>query len=126
MHVLSLKRAYEPATKNDGARFLVERLWPRGIKKEALQVNAWLKSVAPSTKLRQWFQHDPTKWAEFRKRYSRELEKNPDAWQPLLNHARRGPVTLVYSAHDEEHNNAVALKEFLEHRMKVPRNRKAA
>ena len=120
------KRAYEPAHKNDGARFLVERLWPRGMKKEVLQVEAWLKAVAPSTKLRQWFQHDPAKWPEFRKRYSRELENNPEAWQPLLDHARRGVVTLVYSAHDEKHNNAVALKEFLEHRGKVHRNRKAA
>src|SRR6185312_2031492 len=93
------KRAYEPANKNDGARFLVERLWPRGIKKETLQVEAWLKDVAPSTKLRQWFQHDPAKWPEFRKRYSRELEKNSEAWQPLLNHAHHTGESHSFTAH---------------------------
>lgn len=124
--MIQTKRAYEPASKDDGARFLVERLWPRGIKKEALQVEAWLKDVAPSTELRQWFQHDPAKWAEFRRRYSKELEKNRDAWQPLLDRAQHRRVTLVYSAHDEEHNNAIALKEFLEQKMKVAPKRKAA
>ena len=84
------KRAYERASKNDGARFLVERLWPRGVKKENLQVQDWLKDVAPSSKLRQWFQHDPAKWDEFRRRYFRELEKHPDVWQSLLARARRG------------------------------------
>jgi uncharacterized protein YeaO (DUF488 family) len=116
--VITVKRAYEPAGKNDGSRFLVERLWPRGIKKEELQVEAWLKEVAPSTELRQWFQHDPGKWSGFRKRYSKELEQNPEAWGPLLNRAQRTRLTLVYSAHDVEHNNAVALKKFLEGKMK--------
>lgn len=115
--MIQVKRAYETAGKNDGARFLVERLWPRGVKKESLQIEDWLKDVAPSTELRQWFQHDPTKWSEFRKRYFRELEKHPDAWQALVSRARRGRVTLVYSAHDIAHNNAVALKEFLEERI---------
>ncbi len=124
--MIQTKRAYEPASKTDGARFLVERLWPRGIKKEALPVQAWLKDVAPSTELRQWFQHDPAKWQEFRKRYWRELEENPEPWERLINHARRGRVTLVYSSHDEEHNNAVALKEFLEQKMKSSSRHKAA
>ncbi len=112
--MIQLKRAYDAAAKNDGARYLVERLWPRGVKKDALQVEAWLKDVAPSTGLRQWFSHDPAKWPEFRRRYFQELKANPQAWQPLLAAARRGRLTLVYSSHDTEHNNAVALKEFLE------------
>ncbi len=119
--MIQIKRAYEPASKNDGTRFLVERLWPRGIKKENLQIEDWLKEVAPSSELRKWFQHDPAKWGEFRQRYFRELERHPDAWEPLLARARRGRVTLVYSAHDTEHNNAVALKEFLDAKMKGTR-----
>lgn len=116
--MIQVKRAYEEPSKDDGERFLVERLWPRGVKKENLQVEAWLKDVAPSNELRQWFRHDPAKWDEFRRRYFRELEKNSEAWRPLLARARRGRVTLVYSAHDTEHNNAIALKEFLERRIK--------
>ena len=116
--MIQVKRAYEPPRKDDGERFLVDRLWPRGVKKENLQVEAWLKDVAPSNELRRWFQHDPAKWDEFRRRYFRELEKHPEAWEPLLARARRGRVTLVYSAHDTEHNDAVALKEFLDSRIK--------
>jgi uncharacterized protein YeaO (DUF488 family) len=115
--MIQLKRAYEPASKSDGARYLVERLWPRGVKKESLQVEGWLKDVAPSTDLRKWFSHDPAKWPEFRRRYFEELKANPQAWEPLLAAARRGRVTLVYSSHDSEHNNAVALKEFLQQRL---------
>ncbi len=114
--MIKLKRAYDPREKSDGARFLVERLWPRGVKKTELHVDGWLKDVAPSTELRQWFGHDPAKWNQFRQRYFKELEANT-AWEPLLQAARRGTVTLVYSAHDTEHNNAVALKEFLETRI---------
>jgi uncharacterized protein YeaO (DUF488 family) len=112
--MIQLKRAYDAAAKSDGTRYLVERLWPRGVKKESLPVEAWLKNVAPTTELRQWFSHEPSKWPEFRRRYFQELKSNPQAWQPLLAAARRGRVTLVYSSHDTEHNNAVALKEFLE------------
>lgn len=119
--MIQVKRAYEQPTKNDGMRFLVERLWPRGIKKEDLQVEAWIKDVAPSAELRRWFQHDPAKWSQFRQRYFRELEKNPDAWQPLLGRAHRGRVTLIYSAHDTEHNNAIALKEFLDRKLRGER-----
>src|SRR5690348_12255832 len=92
--MIQTKRAYELTSKTDGARILVERLWPRGIKKETLSLDTWLKDVAPSTELRQWFQHDPAKWQEFRKRYSRELEENPEPWQRLLSRARRGRLTL--------------------------------
>jgi len=111
--MIQLKRAYEKPDRSDGQRFLVERLWPRGVKKSSLPLEAWLKDVAPSTELRKWFSHDPARWNEFRKRYYAELEKSPEAWQPLVEAARKGTVTLIYSSHDEEHNNAVALKEFL-------------
>ena len=112
--MIQLKRAYTPAAASDGARYLVERLWPRGLKKESLKLEGWLKDVAPSTELRKWFSHDAAKWPEFRRRYFQELRADPEAWEPLLAAARRGRVTLVYSSHDTEHNNAVALKEFLE------------
>jgi uncharacterized protein YeaO (DUF488 family) len=112
--VLKLKRAYEPASRADGRRFLVERLWPRGIAKAALHLDAWLKDVGPSTELRKWFGHDPRKWPQFRTRYFRELDSRPESWRPIVSAARDGAVTLVYSSHDEEHNNAVALREYLE------------
>ena len=111
--MMTVKRAYEPLSRADGTRFLVERLWPRGISKAKLRIDAWLKDVAPSSDLRKWFSHDPEKWQEFRERYWRELAKNPESWRPILSAARRGRVTLVYSAHDTEHNNAVALLQFL-------------
>jgi uncharacterized protein YeaO (DUF488 family) len=117
--MIQIKRAYEQPAKDDGARFLVERLWPRGVKKEELRIEGWLKDVAPSSELRLWFQHDPAKWTRFRQRYFRQLATNPNAWQPLLSRARRGRVTLVYSAHDTEHNNAVALKEFLDQKLRA-------
>ena len=111
--MITLKRAYDPWSYADGTRFLVERLWPRGVAKQKLRVDAWLKDVAPSTELRKWFSHDPEKWDEFRKRYWRELAANPEAWQPIASAARRGRVTLIYSSHDAEHNHAVALFEYL-------------
>ncbi|HKE27454.1 MAG TPA: DUF488 domain-containing protein [Bryobacteraceae bacterium] len=112
--MLALKRAYEKAGPEDGTRFLVERLWPRGIRKTDLRVDAWIKDVAPSDALRRWFGHDPKKWSGFRRRYFAELDHHPEIWEPIRSAARRGRVTLVYSAHDTEHNNAVALKEYLE------------
>jgi uncharacterized protein YeaO (DUF488 family) len=115
--MLALKRAYEKAAPEDGLRFLVERLWPRGIKKANLELDGWLKDVAPSDALRRWFSHDPNKWPEFRRRYFAELDKHPEAWEPIRSAARRGRVTLVYSSHDTEHNNAVALQEYLRDRM---------
>lgn len=113
--MISLKRAYDPSSHGDGARFLVERLWPRGVKKTSLKIDAWIKDAAPSTELRKWFSHDPAKWEEFRRRYFDELKERRAALQPILDAAQKGPVTLIYSSHDEEHNNAVALKEFLMH-----------
>ncbi len=121
MTEILLKRAYEPAAKSDGKRVLVERLWPRGIKKEALELDAWMKDVAPSTALRKWFNHDPAKWNEFRKRYFAELSANPKSWRTLVENAPRR-LTLVYSSHDQEHNNAVALREFLEKKFRTAKN----
>ena len=112
--MINLKRAYDAVSRTDGTRFLVERLWPRGLSKPTLQLDAWLKGVGPSTALRRWFSHDPEKWREFRRRYFRELDSRPEAWQPITAAARRGTVTLVYSSHDTEHNNAVALKEYVQ------------
>ena len=114
---IQLKRVYESPSRADGARFLVERLWPRGIKKSSLEMKAWLKDAGPSGELRKWFSHDPARWSEFRRRYFTELKANPASWTPLLEAARSGNVTLIYSSHDQEHNNAVALKEFLMKRL---------
>jgi uncharacterized protein YeaO (DUF488 family) len=114
---IKLKRAYEPLTPVDGTSFLVERLWPRGVKKTDLHVEAWLKDVGPSTALRRWFGHDPKKWSEFRRRYFHELSANVDALEPIIKASRRGRVTLVYSSRDMEHNNAVALKDYVESRL---------
>ncbi len=102
-----------------GKKFLVERLWPRGIKKENLDYDEWLKNVAPSTELRKWFSHDPAKYEEFQRRYYKELDTHPEAWQPILNAARKGAATLLYSSHDTEHNNAVALKRYLDAKLGV-------
>jgi uncharacterized protein YeaO (DUF488 family) len=112
---LQLKRVYDERNEQDGARFLVERLWPRGITKLALADAQWLKDAAPSAELRKWFHHDPKRWNEFRRRYFAELKHQKDCLSPILDAARKGTVTLLYSSHDSEHNNAVALKEFLEH-----------
>ncbi len=111
---IDVKRAYQAPSSNDGYRVLVDRVWPRGITKDVLQLDAWLKDVAPSTKLRKWFGHVPEKWDRFKQRYFQELEQEPEGLATLLEQARDGHVTLVFGAKDEEHNNAVALKEFLE------------
>jgi uncharacterized protein YeaO (DUF488 family) len=110
-------RVYEPPAPEDGARLLVDRLWPRGVEKEKLQLTGWLKEVAPSDALRQWFDHDPARWAEFQSRYAAELEANPNAWEPILQAARGGRVTLLFAARDAEHSNAAALKAFLESKL---------
>ncbi len=117
MAVIQVKRVYDSPTPDGRTRFLVDLLWPRGVRKEGLQVDQWLKEVAPSDALRRWFAHDPGKWNEFRRRYFAELEGKPDAWLPILEAARRGNVTLLYSARDTKHNNAVALKEYVGKRL---------
>ena len=115
--MINLRRAYEPAVRDGSRVVLVDRLWPRGVRKTTLKLDAWLKDVAPSTELRQWFNHDPDKWTEFRRRYRKELEDNPVALTPLLVAAAAGDVTLLYSAHDAAHNQAVVLRELLEEMM---------
>ena len=115
--MIRLKRVYEPASRDDGKRVLVERLWPRGVRKSSLRLDAWSREAAPSDGLRRWFGHDPAKWSEFRRRYAAELKSRETAWKPLLEAARRGRVTFLYSARDSAHNNAVALKRFLEARL---------
>ncbi len=117
--MIRLKRAYDPPEAGEGSRFLVDHLWPRGMRKEALKLDAWLKDAAPSSELRHWFGHDPAKWKEFQERYAQELDSKPNAWKPLLQAAGQGDITLIYSAKDEEHNNAVALKAYLEKQMKT-------
>jgi len=114
--VFTLKRAYELPAPADGYRVLVERLWPRGLKKADAAVDLWLKDIAPSPELRRWFSHDPAKWEEFCRRYGAELEAHQDAVNLLKEKLRQGRVTLVYGSKDEEHNAAVALKKFLEGR----------
>ncbi len=116
--MIRVERVYGHTSADGSTRFLVERLWPRGIKKEALQVDGWLKDAAPSTELRKWFKHDPAKWKEFQRRYRSELDKHPEGWQPILQAARRGAVTLLYSAHDTEHNNALVLKDYVDQKLK--------
>jgi uncharacterized protein YeaO (DUF488 family) len=113
MPAIKIQRVYGVTEPSHGARFLVDRLWPRGLKKEALRGILWMKDVAPSDALRRWYGHDPKKWREFRRRYFAELDSNPEAWKPILEAARRADVILLYSAQDTEHNNAAALRDYL-------------
>jgi uncharacterized protein YeaO (DUF488 family) len=111
--MIQLKRVYDEPASSDGFRVLVDRLWPRGVRKSALQYDLWLKEAAPSPALRRWFAHDPHRWAEFRRRYRRELGTHPGVLKPLLD-AARGNLTLLYAARDREHNEALVIKEYLE------------
>ena len=112
--MVKTKRIYDPASPEDGRRILVDRLWPRGIKKEEARVDAWLRDIAPSTELRKWFSHDPAKWEEFKKRYREELEAKEDLVQELRAEGRKGTVTLLFAAKDTVHVNAEVLKELIE------------
>lgn len=111
--MIRIKRTYDAPARGDGRRILVERLWPRGMTKQRLAADAWLKEVAPSTKLRQWFDHRVERWAEFQRKYRRELSENPVGWEPILRAANDRTVTLLYSAHDTLHNGAVVLSRYL-------------
>jgi uncharacterized protein YeaO (DUF488 family) len=111
--MLQLKRAYDPPSAEDGYRVLVDRLWPRGLKREAAHIDLWLKDIAPSDELRRWFGHDPAQWETFAARYRKELAAHEPIWQELARRARKGRVTLLYAAKDPLHNNAVVLKSFL-------------
>lgn len=108
-----LKRAYDKPARDDGKRILIDRLWPRGVRKADAQLDEWAKEIAPSTALRKWFGHDPARWPEFRRRYAAEIRRHPDELAQLRSFARKGPVTIVYSTHDELHNDAVVLRELL-------------
>ncbi len=110
---IRVKRVYDPVEPDDGARYLVERLWPRGMTREALQLTAWVRDIAPSDALRRWYGHDPVKWPEFRERYRAELAQKPDLWRPLLEQARVSTITLLYSTREQQRNSAVVLAEFL-------------
>jgi uncharacterized protein YeaO (DUF488 family) len=110
---IKVKRVYEKPDPKDGFRILVDRLWPRGLTKEKAAADLWLKDIAPSTDLRKWFNHDPEKWKEFQKKYQQELKENKEAVSVLKEHLKKGPVTLLYAAKDEVHNEALVLKEFV-------------
>lgn len=108
-----LKRAYLPPSQDDGVRVLVDRLWPRGVRKSDAAIDRWMKDLAPTTELRRWFGHDPARWDEFQRRYKTELSKDAELLDELRNMAKKGALTLVYSAHDEAHNQAVVLRDVL-------------
>ena len=112
---VSIKRAYEPPSSGDGTRVLVDRLWPRGVKKTDAGISQWMKDIAPSGELRKWFGHEPARWEEFRRRYKAELATKRELLGELRNLAKEGPLTLVYAAHDEVHNQAAVLREMLLH-----------
>lgn len=112
--MIQLKRAYDKPEPTDGRRFLVDRLWPRGVKRETLALDSWLREVAPSNELRRWFDHDPQKWLAFQQGYRNEIDVKSESWKRLLTAASEGDITLIYGAHDKEYNNAVALKVYLE------------
>ena len=113
---IRVKRIYDPPGGKDGARVLVDRLWPRGVRKETAELTEWLKDIAPSAELRRWFGHDPARFAEFSRRYRAELSANKDAVGQMDDFIKSGPVTLLYAAHDEEHNHARVLAEYLKAR----------
>jgi uncharacterized protein YeaO (DUF488 family) len=115
MGQIRLKRVYDPPSRSDGTRVLVDRLWPRGISKDELRIDLWAKDLAPSTELRKWFNHDPAKWDEFKRRYRKELDEHPAAVDAIFERLRQGDVTLVFAAKDADISNAAALKEYVEH-----------
>ena len=124
--MLKIKRVYDPPSRDDGKRILIDRLWPRGLSKEEAHIDEWVKDVAPSTGLRKWFSHDPGKWGEFRKRFFVELGKAQQSVDSIIAAERKGTVTLLFGSKEERYNNAVALKEYLDSRMKAGERKKAA
>ncbi len=124
--MIKIKRVYEPPSKDDGMRILVDRLWPRGLKKEKARVDAWMRDVAPSTGLRKWFDHDPEKWGGFKKRFFSELAGSKGQVDEIIRAAHNGTVTLLFGAKEERYNNAAALKEYIEARLGSAERKKAA
>jgi uncharacterized protein YeaO (DUF488 family) len=121
--MIKVKRVYDLPSRSDGMRILVDRLWPRGLSKAVAKIDLWMKDIAPSNELRKWFSHEAAKWKEFQRRYYRELDANTSAVEKLRQHSQGRTVTLVYSASDSEHNNAVAIKEYLESRFALAQAR---
>jgi uncharacterized protein YeaO (DUF488 family) len=117
--MIKIKRIYDSASSKDGKRILVDRLWPRGIKKDEAKIDEWMKEIAPSNELRKWFAHDPSKWQEFKKRYTEELKSQANLIEILINKAKKGNLTLIFSARDTEHNNAVVLSELISERERM-------
>ncbi len=113
---ISLKRVYETPSRSDGCRILVERLWPRGLSKQDAKIDLWTKEAAPSAELRRWFNHEPDRWAEFKRRYFKELRARPESLEPILERVRAGRVTFVFASRESRFNNAVALKGYVERR----------
>ena len=124
--MIKIERVYEPSSHDDGKRILIDRLWPRGLKKEDARIDEWLKEVAPSSELRKWFDHDPDKWAEFKKRFFTELHGKQDMVEGIIRAARKGTVTLLFGSKEERFNNAVALQEYIEYRVKASERKRAA
>lgn len=124
--MIRIKRIYDEPSRSDGKRILIDRLWPRGIKKEEARLDEWLKEVAPSNELRKWFNHDPDKWVEFKKRFITELQGRQDLVDGIISSARKGAVTLLFGSKEERFNNAVALKEYIESKMNASARKKAA
>ncbi len=124
--MVKIKRVYDPPAPLDGKRILIDRLWPRGLRKEGARIDAWMKEIAPSTELRKWFNHDPEKWNEFRKRFFAELDAGQESVDSIIAAARKGTVTLLFGSKEMRYNNAVALKQYLDSRMKAVERKKAA
>ena len=124
--MLKIKRVYEAPSRDDGKRILIDRLWPRGLRKEDAHIDEWIKEIAPSTNLRKWFNHDPGKWGEFKKKFFTELLGKQEAVEEILRTARKGTVTLLFGSKEERYNNAAALKEYLDSRMRAAERKKAA
>ncbi len=124
--MLKIKRVYDQPSQDDGKRILIDRLWPRGLKKEDARIDEWIKEIAPSNELRKWFNHDPNKWNEFKKRFFAELLGKRDMVEGIISTARKGTVTLLFGSKEERFNNATALKEYIDSRMNVSERKKAA
>jgi len=124
--MIRIKRIYDPPSRDDGKRILIDRLWPRGLKKEVTKIDEWLKEIAPSTELRKWFGHDPAKWGEFKRRFYAELNEKPGMIDEIVKAARKETVTLLFGSKEEHYNNAAALKEYIEARMDIPGKKKTA
>ncbi len=124
--MIKIKRVYDEPSRDDGKRILIDRLWPRGLKKENAQIDEWIKEVAPSSELRKWFRHDPQKWGEFKKRFFSELQGKQNIMDGIVSTSRKGTVTLLFGSKEERFNNAVALKEYVNFQMNVSDRKKAA